>query len=521
MTLSRGLAYALASVLLAAAQGLGMNLISSNLTSIQGDLGATTIEATWLMAAYMAPNVSLSLILVKFRMQFGLRLFADLSLGLLLLVSLAHLVTDDLQTAIIVRFFAGIAAAPLSSLAFLYMLEPFPPAKKMTIGLPLALAGLQLGMPLSRIISPHLLDIGQWHGLYVLEIALALICLAVVNLVRLTPIPHTKAFEPLDFITYPLIAIGFGLTAIVLTMGRLYWWFEAPWIGVCLAVAIGCITLAAVIELNRERPFIDVRWLTSRDIVVFAGALLMFRIVLSEQTTGATTFFQMLGLSNEQTMALFVVVLVATVAGFVTVAFVMKPGREPGLHLIALALVAIGALIDSRATNLTRPENLYLSQAMIGFAGGLFLPPALFSGLMKALSKGPQYILSFIVIFLSTQSLGGLLGSAVSGTFVTIREKFHSHELVQQVTLTDPIDVSRIQQLGHIYRGILGDDALRSAEGMALLSQQVTREANVLAYNDLFLLIAVLALAAMLALLTHLAMQRLATTARAPNHGAA
>ena len=53
----------LASVLLALTQGLGMNLIAANLPQIQGSLGATTTEATWLVAAYMAPNVSLSLAL--------------------------------------------------------------------------------------------------------------------------------------------------------------------------------------------------------------------------------------------------------------------------------------------------------------------------------------------------------------------------------------------------------------------------------------------------------------------------
>src|SRR5215218_10613323 len=72
--------YMLASVLLALTQGLGMNLISANLPQIQGSLGATTAEATWLMAAYMAPNVSLALALIKIRTQYGLRNFAELSI---------------------------------------------------------------------------------------------------------------------------------------------------------------------------------------------------------------------------------------------------------------------------------------------------------------------------------------------------------------------------------------------------------------------------------------------------------
>ena len=40
---------------------------------------------------------------------------------------------------------------------------------------------------------------------------------------------------------------------------------------------------------------------------------------------------------------------------------------------------------------------------------------------------------------------------------------------------------------------MVGDPALRPAEGGALLAQTATREANVLAYDDVFRLIAVLA----------------------------
>ncbi|MCB8820383.1 MFS transporter [Microvirga rosea] len=500
----------LAATLLALTQGLGMNLVSANLPQIQGSLGATTNEATWLMAAYMAPNVSLSLLLIKIRMQFGLRRFAELSILGFVLVSTMHLFVDDLQSAIVVRFFSGIAASPMSSLGFLYMLEPFPPARKMNIGLSLALTNTAIAMPVARLISPALLDIGQWHGLYLIEIALALLSVAAVYLLPLTPQPRAKVIGLLDVVSYCLLAIGFGALAIVLTLGRLYWWLEAPWLGALLATAIVSLTGMGVIELNRKAPLIDIRWLTSREIVHFTGALLLFRIALSEQSSGAYSFFQMLGLQNEQIATLTWITLGASVAGGLTCAIMMKPGREPLMHAAALCLIGIGAYGDSHATNLTRPEEMYASQAMIAFASALFLPPALASGMMSALKKGPNYILSFIVVFLLTQSLGGLFGSAFFGSFVTWREKFHSHALVQHVTLIDPLVAQRTSQLGSAYARVLTDPALRNAEGIALLGQQATREANVLAYNDAFLLIAALSAIALAALLVHMGVAALA-----------
>lgn len=495
----------LAAVLLAMTQGLGMNLLSANLPQIQGSLGATTNEATWLMAAYMAPNVSLSLMLIKIRTQFGLRSFAELSIAAFLLVSLLHLIVHDFHAAIALRFFSGIAAAPMSSLGFLYMLEPFPQAQKLKVGLPLALTNISLAAPVARLISPALLDIGQWHGLYVMEIAIAMLAFAAVYLLPLSPQPRAKVIHWLDTVSYLFIAIGFGSLAVVLSLGRVYWWFEAPWIGGTLAAGFAAITCAAVIELNRKNPLLDIRWLTSREVLHFTAALLIFRVILSEQTSGAYGFFQALGLQNDQMASLSWTILAASVAGGLACATIMKPGREPAIHMGALVLLAIGAYLDSCATNLTRPSEMYASQALIAAAGALFLPPALSSGLMSALKRGPNYILSFVIVFLTTQSIGGLFGSAVVGTFITWRQKFHLDALLQHVTLTDPVAAQRIAQLSGAFGRVLTDNAQLKTQGLSLLNQQATREANVLAYNDAFLALAVLAVFALAALTIHVA----------------
>ena len=123
---------------------------------------------------------------------------------------------------------------------------------------------------------------------------------------------------------------------------------------------------------------------------------------------------------------------------------------------------------------------------------------------MAALRKGQNYILSFVIVFLSTQSIGGLLGSAIFGSFVTLREKFHSNVLVEHVTLTDPLIAQRIAQLEGVYGRVLTDKAHLTVQGLSLLGQQATREANMLAYNDMFLLVAIIAAFALAALLVHM-----------------
>lgn len=500
----RAAAYMIASTLLAMTQGFGLNLVAANIPQLQGPFGATAAEATWLMAAYMAPNASLSLALIKIRNQFGLRPFAELGIAAFLLVSVAHIFITDLQSALVLRFFAGIAAAPLSSLGFLYMLEAFSPARKLTIGISLALTNIGLAAPLTRFISPALIDLGGVRALLHFELALAMLSFAAIYLLPLAPPPRAKVIEKLDIVSYLFIAVGFGSGAVVLVLGRQYWWLEAPWIGTLLVVMVGALTIAAVIELNRERPLIDLRWLFSREMLHFAAVLVLFRLMLAEQTAVAGNFFQITGLQNDQLAGLYGMVALATAAGGLLCAAILKPGREPGIHMVALLLIGVGAFLDSRATNLTRPEQMYVSQAMIAAGGSLFLPPAIASGFTLALRKGPQYILSFIVVFLVTQSLGGLAGSALFGSFITLREKFHSNILAEAMTLADPLVAGRVAQLSAAYGRTIIDPAVLKAEGVALLGQQVTREANVLAHNDAFLVIALLAVGAAAALAIHM-----------------
>ncbi len=276
------LCYAATSVMIAVTYGLGLNFVNANLSQVSGEFSATTNEALWLTAAYMAPNVSLSLLLVKIRAQYGLRHFAELAIVVFIVVNGLHLFTHDLGTAVIARFFAGIAAAPMSTLSFLYILECFPPERKMTIGMPLAMVNVGLGAPIARLISPALLDLGGWQPIYLMEVGLALISLALIYALPLNSPPKVKVLGFMDVVSYLFLAVGFGTLAVVLSMGRYYWWLEAPWLGWLLVVSIVSLVIVAVIELNRKYPLLDIKWLLSPEVAHFAGVLMLFRMILAD-----------------------------------------------------------------------------------------------------------------------------------------------------------------------------------------------------------------------------------------------
>ncbi len=496
--------YIAASVMFFLTQGLGLNLAFANLTQIQGTIAATTTESAWLSAAYMAPNVSLAIALVKIRLQYGVRNFAEVSILGFVLASLLNLFVSDLHSAIVVRFLSGIAAAPLSTLGFLYMLEAFEPAKKMTVGVSLAMMNTLLAAPITRLVSPSLLDYGEWRGLYTLEMALALLVMPIIYLLPLTPPPRVKVIVLGDIFSYLLVAIGFGCLAVALSVGRLYWWLEVPWLGVVLAIAVASLTVAIVVELRRSTPLIDVRWLLRPEILHLTAILLVFRIIAAEQTSVIMTFYQnAVGLLYDQLSILYWIILAFSIIGGLACTVFMSYGFGWQIQAVALILMGVGALMDSQVTNLTRPEQMYLSQALVAAGAALFLPPSMSQGFKEAISRGPPYLVTFFVVFTFTQSIGGLIGSAFYGTLITIREKFHSAVLTERVLLTDPHVAARVSQLSSSYGKVIGDSALLKGEGLALLGAQVSREANMLAYGDAFFVAAVIAFLSLAGLTIH------------------
>ena len=515
---ARRAAFAVVGFIVAITGGLGNALVTANLLNLQGAIGATSAEIAWLPAAYVMTNVSANLILVKFRQQFGLRLFTEAFLLLYALVTFAHLFVNDLNSAIAVRAAHGIAAAAMSTLGLYYMMQAFPAAHRLR-GLVVGIGVAQLALPLARIFSAELLEFGEWRGLYLFELGLALVALGGVLMLRLPPSDRMKVFEKRDFFTFALFAPGMALLCAVLSLGRIEWWLEAEWIGWALAGAIVLLTAAMAVEHFRENPLINTRWLASGTMVRLAVAILLIRIALSEQSTGAVGFMQALGFTNDQMHGMFAAVFVGGALGIVASALTIRPNRMIIPSTIALGCIAIGALLDSRSTNLTRPADMYVSQFLIGFGSVYFLGPAMVAGMGRVIGQ-PRNLITFVVLFGMAQNLGGLIGTAALGTFQTVREKYHSSQLVEHLTLQDPLVAARVQAGASAYSQAIADPALRNAQGVRALGAAASREANVLAYNDVFLAIAAIALLTMAWMLVHrlqLARRdRLAAAATAP-----
>ncbi len=478
---------------LAGTSTFGNALTTVNTGSVAGHLGLYAAEASALPAIYVAINATANLSLVKARAQFGIPEVTGFLLGLYALAGLLHFGVAGFWAAAFVRAASGMAAAALITLGIYYLMQALPPKAK-PLGAVIGMGLSQLGTPLARLVPVEVLvDNGLW-GLHALEVALALFSLALILALPLPPSEKSPAFAPRDFLTIILATAGLLLLCQIIGQGRPLWWFDTPWLGVALAAAIALLAAAFLNETSRSDPLVHFEWIGTLGILRFAGVALVMRLALAEQTYGAVGLLTLGGLNNDQLAGLFAVVAMAMLLGIAAAALTLSERRLPWQVLVAALIIATGAWLDSDATTLTRPAQLIMSQALIGFGATLFVGPALLYGFLRMIQRGGDHLVSFVVTFSITQNVGGLMGSALLGSIQTIWARNASNALAADMLASDPQVAARISGGGASLAPVLVDPVQRAAQGAGLLGQAVARDAAVIAFNDTFRFVAILAL---------------------------
>lgn len=487
----RKIAYVAVALLIGVSASLGNALITVNLQNVAGSMGVTLSDAAWLSSMYVAFNASANLLLVRARMQWGIPRVTHTLLVIYAATALLQLATPGFGTALIVRAASGIAATGLTTMTIYNLLQIFQP-KLRPLALLFGISITQFAVPLARLFPVSLLVVGEWQGLHLFELGLTLAMIAALWAVPLPPSVCTQAFEWLDFLTVGLVLPGMVLLCGAIGVGRYVWWTDTPWVGAALALSLCLLTAALVIEYNRERPLLQIRWIGSREILRFAGVALLVRFALAEQTYGTIGLLTAGGLNNDQLHTLFAIVMVAMVLGTAAAAFTLTISNIPWQVMIAAAIIGVGALLDSHSSPVTRPVDLYLSQALLGFGTCLFIGPALIYGFFRVIQLGPNFLVSFLVLFSASQNIGGLLGSSLLGTYQVISAHAHAAALSEQLMASNPIVAARLSQ-----------------QGVGGLYAALQNQAAFLAFNDVFRAVAVLAFATAFYILVNIVLGRL------------
>jgi len=489
----RRAAYLGIGILLGLIGGAQNGFLIANSPALRAGFALTPVEEGWLTVAFYSTYACMSMLLFRVRQEFGVQPFVRWAMAGLVAANFVQMMGPGYYPELAARAVAGIAASGLSALSVYYLMQGLPPALRVG-GLIISLGLIQFAFPLTRAISPALLVDGDMDHVFQFQFAMSLLGFGLVYWLRLPPGLRKGTFEKLDIPSIALFMLGVGALCAFLVQGRIQWW-DTPWLGYALVAAIVGLGGCFLIEANRKSPMLDLSWLSSRAILGLAAIGATVRILVAEQGFGASGLFAALGYGNEQLTGYFWILAGATFGGVVLSVVRLDPKDLTRPVLFAVAVICVAAFADTRTGVMTRPQDLYATQAAIAFAAVFAMGPIMMEGMLRALAAGQSYVISFIAVFSLSQSIGGLAGISLLSGFYTIRLKTHLIDAGSTLTLGNSKFAEALSNAVQRVAPAQADPALQQQAAASIISQQVGREAAVLAFNDVFFLIGTLAAA--------------------------
>jgi DHA2 family multidrug resistance protein len=466
-----------------------MEVIDSSITNvalphIQGNLGATTSEAAWVVTAYSIANVITMPLAVMLGHMFGKKSYFIFSIIGFTFASIACGMSNSLLFLVLARVVQGLFGGGLLAKAQAFLFEGFPPEKQGTVQGIFGICVL-VGPVLGPTLGGYLTDNYDWRWIFFINVPVGIISTLLCQAFLPKDAPKNVDAGPvhIDWLGIAALSTWLGTFQYVLEKGQDDDWFSSKTIIVCSILAVIGFVVFITHSLRTKLPAVDLRIMRYRSVTVGLFFQTIVGFVLFGLSYVIPNFAQsMLGYTAFQAGLLQVPSSLVTGFMFPVVgAFMGKiDARLPvvtGLVLLAVSCYFLEPINlqwgwnDFLASSLTRGLGLVL----------VFLPLT-----MAAVGDCPTEDIQTASSLLSlVRTLGGSIGIAVLATLLVRRDDFHRAVLVENVTPYSVEAMNRLNQFTQLFHNSGWALADAKTRALHLLDTQVATQALALSYADL------------------------------------
>ncbi|GAA6616552.1 DHA2 family efflux MFS transporter permease subunit [Scytonema sp. NUACC26] len=489
----------LASMLGAFMAVLDIQITNASLQEIQGALGATLEEGSWISTAYLVAEIVVIPLTGWLSRVFSLRRYLLVNTALFLLFSITCAWAWNLNSMIIFRALQGFTGGVLIPTAMTVVLTYLPPSKQ-----PIGLAVFAITAVFAPSIGPTLggwlTENFSWQYSFYINAFPGLLMLAGVWYGIKQERPQLQLLKQGDWLGILSMAIGLGSLQVVLEEGSRKDWFGSALIVRLSIIAAIFLALFFWIELTRKQPFINLRLVRYRNF----GLASIINVSLGVGLYGSIYILPLYLAQIQGYNALQIgeVLIWAGIPQLFIIPFIPKLMQRIDVRLmvaVGVALFSISVFMNSKMSYQTGLDQLRWSQLVRAMGQPLIMVP-----LTSIATAGlnPKEAGSASGLFNMMRNLGGSVGIAALATLLTNREQFHSNRLGESVSIYSSATQERINQLTQYFANRGGVD-LETAKNQAIaaIDKIVRREAFVMAFNDCFYFIGIALLLSGIAIL--------------------
>ena len=466
---------------------LDTTVVNVSLPHIAGSLSATVEEATWTLTSYLVANAIILPLTGWLSNFFGRKRMLMMSVIGFTISSFFCGLAPSLPFLIFFRVVQGACGGGLQPISQAILLESFRPEDR---GKAMGFWGLGIVVApmLGPVLGGWLTDSHSWRWVFYINVPIGIASIAMTQLFIFDPHYIRRASQRIDYWGIGMLTVGIAALQIVLDKGQEKDWFGTDWI-TAVAILAGVTLLAFLIyELHIKDPVVNLRVFTNR--TYSTGVFLMS--LLGVGLYGTTVLIPLIlqTLLGYPAIRAGIAMAPRGLGSFIAmpVAGIIMTKLDPR-KMLTVGLIVCGFTLFqfSRLSLDAGYWDFFWPQLIMGLSLGLiFVPLTTIS--MASIRK--ENMGNATSLFNLVRNLGGSIGiSAVS----TMQTRFQQRNINQLGGHVNPFSIPA-RQMMHSLQGMFmsagADSATATNQARAALFGMVQRQASMIAYNSIFLILA-------------------------------
>jgi DHA2 family multidrug resistance protein len=467
---------------------LDISITNAALPQIQGEVGASGTEGTWISTGYLVSEVVMIPLSAWLSRVLGMRRLLLSCAVLFTLFSIQCGLSQTLTAIIIGRVGQGFFGGALIPTAQTIVRTRLP-RHQIPIGMTIFGLIVLLGPLLGPVIGGTLTEHASWQWCFYINIPVAF---ARVTLLLLGLPPEKGDLHELvnaDWLGIAGLSVGLSCLTIVLEEGQREQWFDSHLIrNLSIATVVGLIAVA-ISQYTARKPVIKLSLLRNKSYAGAAIIVVSIGMVLYGILYILPVFLS--GIAGYNAAQSGWVLALSGIPAFLLMPILPRLLGKANIRLMVACgrlCVATSCFIDIRLT----PDS----------GGGDFIVSQLLRGLGQILSFMPLNQISVgsvsrleaadaAGLFNMARNLGGSFGLALLGVFIDRRVEVHADTIRETVRANSALVQERLAGQAAFFASRTGDIVLGEKQSLAAVAGQIHRQAMVMTYSECFWLLGI------------------------------
>ena len=460
---------------------LDIQIINSSLKDIQGALSATIEEGSWISTSYLVAEIIVIPLAAWLAMVLSPRRFAVSISIMFVFASLLCSMAWSLESMIVFRVLQGLAGGALIPFAFSLVLTKLPLDVRPK-GMALFAITATFAPSIGPTLGGWLTESFGWEWIFYINIIPGILMTLGLLYGLDKSEPRWELLRKGDYAGIVTMAIGLGCLQVFLEEGHREDWLDSSYIVTLGSIALVSLVCFVILQLSRDNHLVNLRLLKERNFLL--GSLANIGLGVGLYGTVFVLPVYLAQIQGYNAMQIGQVIMWMGLPQLLLIPLIPLIMR----HVEPRLICATGFLLFGLGS--------YLSGSLsLDFAGDQFIAIQIIRAMGQPMVLVPMSIIATAMIppsqagsasslYNILRNLGGAIGIAVLATVLDSRAAYYFDILRGHVSIGNPAATERLALL---------TDQLGSPEAaLRLLDNQVRQQAQIMAYNDAFHMIAIM-----------------------------